>query len=378
MLLNNFTLLYVEDDQDTQEILKDILELKVKELYIASDGEEGLEFYKKYNPDMVLTDIGMPNMNGIEMSEAIKLLNPHQPIAVLTAFNEPSFLKQAVNLGVDKYILKPVADIELFFKPLESIAKVLQSDLDREKLEHMLQTQSKVTAMGEMIENIAHQWRQPLSIITTHASGLNMKMDFNENITKKDIEKCSNDIIVQADYLSKTIDDFRNFFKEGNGVKKEFNLKDTIEKVILLIDDSYKSNFIKIITNVDDCIIHQNENQLSQALLNIFNNAKDAFKINNIKGNRYFFIDIKQNDEKITITLKDNAGGIPKDAIDKVFEPYFTTKFKHQGTGIGLYMTNQIITKHFNGTIDASNDSFEYESEEYVGACFSVVLPLEL
>ena len=117
MLLENFTLLYVEDDPTTQELMIEILEPNVKTLYIAHDGKHGLELYKEKQPDIVLTDINMPNMDGLQMSEKIKEINPHQAIAMATAFSELNYLKTAVNIGIDKYIMKPITDLNLYLMP---------------------------------------------------------------------------------------------------------------------------------------------------------------------------------------------------------------------------------------------------------------------
>lgn len=127
MLLENFTILYVEDDIDTQGLIKKILETYTKEVYVASDGKEGLEVYKSKEPDIVLTDICMPNMNGLEMSKAIKDINREQPIAIFTAFDEPNYLKQAADLEIGTYLLKPF-DREQFFNSLNYLAMIAKSD----------------------------------------------------------------------------------------------------------------------------------------------------------------------------------------------------------------------------------------------------------
>ena len=130
MRLNNFTILYVEDEETTQELIADILKISCKELFIASDGKEGLTLYKNKKPDIVLSDIAMPNMDGLEMSKAIKQINPEQPIALFTAFSQSSYLKQAAEIGVATYILKPL-DEEQFFNSLNYMA--LDLELSREK-----------------------------------------------------------------------------------------------------------------------------------------------------------------------------------------------------------------------------------------------------
>ena len=374
-LLKNFTLLYVEDDLETKEGMFILLKKYLKEIYCANDGEEGLSLYKDKMPDIVLSDIAMPKMNGLELSEKIKEINPNQNIILLTAFNETNFLKQAINIGIDKYIVKPVKR-EYLFNTLESIAKLLQSDIDKKNLENIIQVQSKVAAMGEMVSNIAHQWRQPLNVVSAIASGIRFDLEY-DNVDKNKIVSSIDDILFQVNYLSQTIDDFRNFFKPDNSsMKQNFSIKNTILKVINLSKESFKSTFINIVPNIEDFEIYQNENQFVQVLINIFNNAKDAFTITNLPTDRYFFIDTKIKEDSIEIILKDNAGGIKEDVINKIFEPYFTTKHQSLGTGIGLYMSNQIIQKQFNGTIEVSNQEFEFDGKIHKGAQFKIILAL--
>ena len=239
--------------------------------------------------------------------------------------------------------------------------------------QEMLFNQSKIASLGEMLENISHQWRQPLSIISTLATGLKLKKEFgiledNELITNLD------GINNNTQYLSNTIDDFRNFFLSDKTIKVELKLKDSLEKVISLIKDSYKSSNIQIIKDIDyDVTRVYNESLLIQALINIFNNAKDA--LNAVKDKDFeklVFIDLIKDKDDYVIKITDNAGGIPEKVIDKVFEPYFTTKHKSQGTGIGLYMTNQIITKHLNSEISVKNLGFTYMNKNYTGASFFI------
>jgi len=132
MQLDSFTILYVEDDMDTQDLIKDILECYFKEVFVASDGEEGLLCYQEERPDMVLSDISMPKMDGLKMSEKIKEINPNQLIALFTAFNEPAYLKKAAELGIDTYIMKPL-DEKQFFNSLNFLAMTLETDISRVK-----------------------------------------------------------------------------------------------------------------------------------------------------------------------------------------------------------------------------------------------------
>ena len=243
-------------------------------------------------------------------------------------------------------------------------------DISQHKL---MESQSKLASMGEMIGNIAHQWRQPLSLISTIASGIKVQMEFGLFDEKNVIPDMDN-IIKQTTYLSNTIDDFRNFIKNSNE-KGEVQISNIINKTLSILNPSIVNHNIKIILNIHDNIeIIGYENQLIQALINILNNAKDALE-ENVKSSedKLIFIETKNVQDGLVLKIKDNAGGIPENVIDKIFEPYFTTKHKSIGTGIGLSMTHQIITKHHNANIFASNETYEYENKTYPGACFTII-----
>jgi len=378
MLLENFIILCVEDDPTTRILLQDLLESKVKKLYIANDGVEGLKLYTELKPDIVLTDILMPNMDGIEMSKRIKDIDKNQHIVVFTALNEASNLHQAINLGIDKYLIKPITNLEIFYKTLESVAKTLQDNIDKENMEYILQTQNKLTAISDIMENIAHQWRQPLGIINSKTSNLKVNIELGNKITNETINSCIDTVMHQTQYLSDTIYEFKTFFSDKNNSKKRFDVKEIIKKVIDITEEGYKEINIEIISNTQSCTIYQNETQLLQALLNIFNNVKDAYIAHNIKNHKYVFIDVSIKSSDIIITIKDSAGGFNDKTIDKIFEPYFTTKHRSTGIGISLYMTNQVITKHYNGTIKASNQEFEYNGEKLKGAEFIINIPITI
>ena len=133
--------------------------------------------------------------------------------------------------------------------------------------------------------------------------------------------------------------------------------------------------FTQVFENIEDIVINQNENLLVQSLINIFNNSRDAME--HLPGKeKFFFVDITKEDDKVQITIKDSGGGIPENIIDKIFEPYFTTKSKSDGTGIGLYMTNKIITKHLNGTINVYNKKYTYNDLQLTGAVFTIKIKI--
>ncbi|MEA1914196.1 MAG: transporter substrate-binding domain-containing protein, partial [Campylobacterota bacterium] len=234
--------------------------------------------------------------------------------------------------------------------------------------------QSKMASMGEMIGNIAHQWRQPLSVISTSATGIKLRKEYGE-LSIEEEYKTLDSINDAAQFLSKTIDDFRDFLKPHKKFN-EFNIKDTYFKTYSLIKSKFKNKEIEIITNIHDVEIVGLENELMQVMMNLLNNAYDALD-KQTADQRMMWIDLYIYNKQAIFEVKDNAGGIESSILHKVFEPYFTTKHQSQGTGIGLYMTQEIIVKHMNGTIEVSNEKFEYKSKQYNGANFKVSIPLE-
>jgi len=129
MFLDHFTLLYVEDDKNTQDTMKQILENEVKTFYQAYNGEEGLALYKEKKPDIILTDINMPVMSGLDMASTIKSIDRTQPIVITSAFDEKNILFDALNIGIDGFVIKPV-DIALLIEKLESVSENLQNHID--------------------------------------------------------------------------------------------------------------------------------------------------------------------------------------------------------------------------------------------------------
>ena len=240
--------------------------------------------------------------------------------------------------------------------------------------EKLLFEQSKLASMGEMIGNIAHQWRQPLSVITMGATGMMVHQEMDK-LDEKTILKSCNAINDNAQYLSKTIDDFRNFIT-GNRTKKLFRLTNNINSFLQLVEGTIKKNDITLVFDLDDKIqINGYENELIQCFINIFNNSKDALKEKVIK-NKLVFISTLVENNKAIIKIKDNATGIPENILPKIFEPYFTTKHESQGTGLGLHMVYNLIVDGMDGIIEGNNIDYVYENNNYTGMEFTITLSL--
>jgi C4-dicarboxylate-specific signal transduction histidine kinase len=203
-----------------------------------------------------------------------------------------------------------------------------------------------------------------------------MKLQLQLGIATDDEVNDSYDKIMNyVDFLNQTIEDFRGFFMEDKEVV-QFNMSETVDKSLTITSAVYKDNDINIFFDKreDNLICKGLPSELSQVFLNILNNAKDAL-ISNRTNKRYVKITYAVEENDNVIYIHDNAGGIPENIIEKIFDPYFTTKHQAQGTGIGLYMSKDIVEKHLKGSLNVENKSMDIDGQAYTGACFRIALP---
>ncbi len=364
--LSQATLLYVEDDETTRNYMRQRLEKKVKKLFLAIDGEDGIAQFQTHQPDMILTDVVMPKLNGIDMARKIKQINPKIPIVITSAHGDTSFLLDAIDLGIDGYLLKPLDKTKLFASLEDNIRRrFLEQKLLQQK-DDLILHQSKLASVGEMVGYIAHQWKQPLNILF-----MNIQMIELENkegvVDKTYFKKFITDSKTVVNFMSDTMDDFLGFFKTDKD--KKFSVLKSIEKPMKMLKPLFEKHGINLSISGDDFSINGCESEFQQVLLNLLNNARDAHLHNNTT-NAHLYISCTVMNLIGIISIEDNAGGIPSELREKIFEPYFTTKTREDGTGIGLYMSRKIIQEKMNGEL-----SFVSKNE---GACFEIKLDIQV
>ena len=244
-----------------------------------------------------------------------------------------------------KIVINNMID-NLEFKIQEEINKRLEQ-------EQILIQQSKLASMGEMIGNIAHQWRQPLAQIS--AIHMNMKVTYDfDKFTKEYMESKIKEANKLTAYMSQTISDFQNFFKP-QGEKEVFSIEKACRDAYFILESSLKAHGIEVIFHItQDVTINGYKTEYSQVILNLLSNAKDILIDRQIK-NPKIELEIKDGNHFALVKIKDNAGGVDTSIIDKIFEPYFTTRHQTQGTGIGLYMSKNIIERNMHGYINVVN-----------------------
>jgi len=390
----NLKVLMVEDNEESREQITKLLQNFFDDVTVAVDGINGLKKFNANAFDLIISDINMPNMNGIKMVSEIREINKEIPVVFLSAHNDEGYFMDAIKLGINGYVLKPI-DLTQFMgtvsdvieniklktqnleykKELEAINENLEQRVkeavlkNKEQNQHLM-VQSRLAQMGEMISMIAHQWRQPLGAISSTAGNLEAKIDFEtfdldtkegqveQNIYFRERLKKIGGFVAN---LTATIDDFKNFYKlDKKSVRTNF--EEIIKKAMAIVESSFANDNIELIYNYNSnekMDIYDRE--MMQVVLNILKNAQDNFKEKQTTN-----LKITITTDKKSLSICDNGGGIPENILEKIFDPYFSTKDEKNGTGLGLYMSKTIIEEHHKGNLNALNTGD--------GVCFTINL----
>ena len=409
------TILLIDDSVLIQEQLRDLLENRHYNVVVLKDLDSATKLIDEMTIDLILLDLELKNENALDFLKENnnEIVNIQKiPVLVVSGNVDSSTIRDSIKEGAVDVLTKPYVLEEIVLKIdfwtdykrkedeiaihtknlknknllleeqkviIEEQNNKLENQIELEKQinqqkEEFLVQQSKMASMGEMLENIIHQWRQPLTAISACTTGIQLKKEL-ACLTDDLLDESLTNITSIIQHLSNTLTDFSDYLKP-NRKKVIFKLDENIDKSIFLLSSQFRIASINIIKNTSDIPIMGLKNDFVQAVLNILNNAKDALKQTNDQK-KFIFIDMKSIDvSHVEIKIKDNAGGIPLDVIDKIFEAHFTTKEEQEGTGIGLYMTKEIIEKYMFGKLDVRNVNYEYEGISYTGAEFIIILPM--
>ncbi|WP_419774511.1 sensor histidine kinase [Halarcobacter sp.] len=317
------------------------------------------------------------SLNYFTITATKKILDSQNFIVIVALNNITTEIQtqkklKALNDNLENIVNDKTKELQDLNETLELRIKE-EVEKNREKDKTLIQ-QGRFAALGEMIGNIAHQWRQPLSAISSTVSSMQLQRQL-AIASDKDIDSSYESIMKYVQFLNQTIEDFRSFFRKDKEQIK-FNIIEILNNSLSITSAVYKDNEIILTLDIkeEQLISKGFPNELSQVFLNILNNAKDVLKEKKFEK-RHVYIKAYSTKINNVIEIFDSAGGIPAHAKDKVFDPYFTTKHKSQGTGIGLYMSKDIIEKHMNGSLTAINSDFFIEQYHYFGACFKIELP---
>jgi len=379
--LKVFKVLIVDDDINIHEITKFILsdyDYKDYQLEFVSaySGKEARQIIQSTSDiAVILLDVVMETSDaGLEVVKYIREeLNNHL-VRIIIRTGQPGYAPEKeviLKYEINNYLEKTDSKSMRLFSAMVTALRSYQDLTNLQKQDDIIRHQSKMAAMGEMIEYISHQWKQPLSSIAAIVSNMSIKNMMNK-LDPETISSSIKKIEGVIGYQAQTINDFKNFFL-SNKFESHFLLNETFAKILNLLEGQFNAYNIKIVNNITHVNVLGLENELIQVLMNILNNAKDELLKKNEKV-RVIVLDVNTSNEELVILIKDTAGGVPIELIEKIFESRFTTKDKDKGTGLGLYMSKIIIEDHMKGTLGVSNVEFEYEGDKYRGAEFKITL----
>lgn len=267
------------------------------------------------------------------------------------------FSLKTSKIASENFIIATLSDIT------QDLVKIEE---DKEK-DRFLYQQSKIAAIADTLKNVAHQWRQPLSVISTIASGLKLQKELN-NLDDFMFNNSCDAIINNTQKLSNTIENFTNFFPKEDLITN-FSFVEALKDTINFFDSIFEKNSIKCQFTYDtDMVVNCNRNDFSQAILNILDNSVYALIQNKKEEERFIFIDFSNK----ILQIKDNAEGINEEDLQKVLEPYFTTKHQSFGVGLGLYIVQEFFVNNLKSKIDIKNVEFEYKNINYKGTNFII------
>ncbi len=413
--------LIVEDNASARKLLRLTLEHYGCTVIEAQDGVEGLELAGCHTPEVIISDALMPRMDGFQLLRALKAEPALQSIPFIFYSSTYTGEKEqtlALSLGAEAFINKPVEPTELWERtcaimrdwesrrktpahPVEqrkdeqflreysqvvatkleekvseledalALRKQAEEELRRlnNELEqrvaleveknrakdHILAHQARLAAMGEMLSNIAHQWRQPLNNVALIIQ--NLQAEFTDKcLTQAACDEFTEECLKMLGYLSHTIDTFCGFYQPDHE-RQSFELRQAIAESLGLVQaDLEACGIVVSLATSCDLVIHGYRKEFLQVLLSLVQNAKEALLLQQ-PSQPLIEISCLQEGERAVLKVADNGGGIPPEAMDKIFDPYFTRKFKAQGVGMGLYMAKMIIERHMGGHIAVANRS---------------------
>jgi two-component system, sensor histidine kinase and response regulator len=355
--MEKFTLLLVDDVPENIYSLRMMIEDSFEvNIFSALSAQEGIEILMKESVDLILTDVQMPEIDGFEFIEYLKNIDRTKniPVIFITGiYDKDEYQTRGYNLGAVEYITKPIHDVLL-----NSKLKVYIDIFEKQKLDEaqivsknkILIHQSRMATMGEMIGVISHQLKQPLNILSLYCCDVKSNFELDE-LDEKFINEFSKNTNEQIKFLSNTIDNFRDFFNPDKQ-KIIFSIKDSIERSIRLLGNQFKMNEVKLNLELFDENVYGIESELDQVILNIINNAIDAFKDKEIKD-KEININVLTKKSYTILIIEDSAGGVEPNNFEKLFDPYYTTKL--YGTGTGLYMVKLVIKNSFGGDLKVNN-----------------------
>lgn len=351
------SLLVADDESVALDEMDKILKKVFKKVYLAEDGQKALDIFEKEKDkiDIVITDISMPNKNGLELAKDIKTLDNNIPVVIITAYSELEYLHEAINIGIDQFIQKPI-DPRKLFESLKKCANTVLADMNREELEAYRLKEAVYNSKKELLKDIAHHWRNPLNAISLIITNINDAVESDESFS----DELQYEIMSYCDAgsthvvnMSHTISDFIGFI---NSETKTENLilKDFFLQAWNLADNSFPDIHCTLKLGIDeDTIINISKSSINFIFYQILKNSFEEFERRKIDS-PMFKVYAEKSDKYNRVFFEDNGGGLSEKNKDMVFMPYASDKSVESCRGVNLFLVKKIL-KERNILIDYKN-----------------------
>jgi two-component system, NtrC family, sensor kinase len=371
--MNDIRLLLVDDEDDFRRTIAKRLRKRGFALEEAGTGEECLSILEKTPVDVVVLDVKMPGMNGIETLHHIKEKYPKTEVIMLTGHATTRDGVDGIKTGAFDYLSKPIELEHLLGKIKQAHEKIRREEEKlreaefRARMEQQMTTTERLASLGTLAAGVAHEINNPLAIIKESAGFMKLilgKEGFADMPRRKDFELALGKIEKGIDRAKRITLQLLGFARKDDSVLTEVNLMELVDEAIQLVNREAVNKDIEIVREMarDTCTIWSDPYRLRQVLINLITNSIHATG----SGGKITIM-IEDMGEEVALTVKDTGQGIPKENLKRIFEPFFSTKSPGKGTGLGLFVTRNIIEK-FGGTI-------KVESRIGQGTSFSVKLP---
>lgn len=352
-----FSVLILDDVADNIYSLELLIEDLDLDIHSALNANDAINILMKEDVDLILCDIQMPDIDGFQFVEYIKKIDKLKDIPVIFItgiYDKELYQKKGYDLGAIEYISKPIDDVLLTSKLkayIELFNKNKQVKSSLERANKLAVYNTKMASVGEMIGVISHQLKQPLNVLSIYCDDIKFAHKYNE-LNDEVVDEFSENTKKQIHYMRDTIDGFLSFF-DPNKHTNQFEIKKVIQSTKELLDSQIKKANVELkIQMISNYTLKGVSMELSQVLINLITNSIQAFEEREIENKRIEIITFSKNDKNYLI-VSDNAGGIEEENLEKIFDPYYTTK--ENGTGVGLYMVKLVIKNSYNGNLKIEN-----------------------
>lgn len=358
---SKYKILIIEDDEALRFLMKKKLEMEGFLTEVFATGQSFLDYYNGDESNtIVLMDYQLPDLNAKTLIEVLMNNNWNPPFIVITGHGDERIAVEMMKLGARDYLVKEYSFMDLLIPVIRQTAK--QIDLEkklaqvvsasREKDSIMI-LQSRQAAMGELIGNLSYFWKNPVEELRTIINNIVKSFDAGV-LDKSKLDEYLKIVEIIAFDINERMNDIQILF--SNSIEEEtFSLNSAIFKAITLFKPLFQHHGIKIKTELNaDITIKGNQVGFIHMMINILSNSKDALIQRKIEE-PLIQINLLRNNNTYQIIVKDNAGGIPKNMINKVFDPYFTTKNNENSVGLGLFISKTYVERELNGRIFVGN-----------------------